>query len=146
MVSISSTTTSAPAALGLRQPLLLADYGVDQVEQRGPDQRGHVAADRPLGGGDDQDAAVEDGPPEVDRRARLAQDRPRPPRGGVVRQPGLDRSQRFGLVLGAPAAEIARPPFKQVGVAHFFQHIAPERFVGEQPQGVEDRALLVFLG
>ena len=130
------------AALRLGQPLLLANRRIDQVEQRGPDQSGDVAADRALGGRDEQNAAFEDGPPEVDRGARLTQDRAGALGRGVVVEPGLHRGQRIGLVLAPPAAEVTRPPLGQVRVAQLVDHAGAELLVREQAERIEDRVLL----
>ena len=80
----------APALLQ-RQAPLLPDHGVHEVEQGRAHQGGHVPAHGPLGGGDQQDAAVQDGAAQVDGGAALAEDGPRPLGGGVVGETGLDR-------------------------------------------------------
>ena len=63
-----------PAPLLQGQVALLPYHRIDEVEQGGAHQGGHVPADASLGGGDQQDATVEDGLPQVDGGAGLAQD------------------------------------------------------------------------
>ncbi len=127
----------------LGQLALLADDGVREVEDRGPDERGDVLAGRALRGGDEQHAAIEDRAPQVDRGAGLTEDGARPLRGGVVGEPRLHGRERVGAVLAAPAPEVALPPVQQELVAHALQHEGAEAVVGEQAQPVEDRVLLL---
>ena len=58
-----------------RQAALLADDAVHEIEDGGPEQGGNVVADDALCGGDEEDAAVEDGPPQVDGGSGLAEER-----------------------------------------------------------------------
>ena len=132
-----------PAALVQGQAFLLADDAVDEVQQRCAHQGGYVASGSPLGGGDQQDAAVEDGAAKVDGGAGLAQDGPRPFRGGVVGEPRLHGRDRVGLVLAPPAPEVPRPPVEQVAVGDALEHVAAEALVGEQAQAVENGVLVV---
>ena len=135
----------APDVLGKGHAALLPDHRVHQVEQRRAHQGRHVSSHGPLGGGDQQHAALQDGLPQVDGGAGLAQDGPRPLGRRVVGQPGLHRGQGLGPVLAVPAPEVPGPPLQDVGVAHLRQHRVAEGFVGQQLQPVQDGVLLVRL-
>ena len=126
--------------------LLLADDGVDEVEDGGAHERRHIAPRRALGGGDEEDAAPKDGAAQVDGGARLSEDGARHLRGGVVGEARLHGSERLGAVLAPPAAEVPRPPLQQVGVRNLLQDLLAELPVREQAQPVEDGVLLVRSG
>ena len=123
--------------------LLLADDGVDEVEDGGAHERRHIAPRRALGGGDEEDAAIEDGAPQVDGGAGLPEDGARHLRGGVVGETRLHGRERLGAVFPPPAPEVPRPPLQQVGIGDLLQDLLAELLVREQAQPVEDGVLLV---
>ena len=133
------------APLLRREASLLAYHGIHQVEQRRADEGGHVPSDDSLGGGDEQDAAVEDGAAHVDGGAGLADDGPRPLGRCVVGEAGLHRGERLGLVLVTPLAEVPCPPLKQVGVGDLLQDALAEGVEREKGQRVQHGVLPVLV-
>ena len=145
MDCISSTTTRAPLPLAQRQLALLPYHGVHEVEEGRSHQGSHVPAHRPLGGGDEQDAAVVDGAAHVDGGAALSQDGPRPLGGCVVGEAGLDGSQRLGPVLAVPGRKVPGPPFEEVGVGDLLQDGVAVLVDGQELEAVEDGVLVVLV-
>ena len=81
------------------------------MEEGGANQGGHVAPRRSLSGRDEEDAAVQDGPSDIDGGAGLAEDGGSALGGGVVGEACLDGGDGLGPVLAAPAAEVPGSPF-----------------------------------
>ena len=132
-------------ALWQGQALLLPDHRVHQVEQGGPHQGGHVPAHAPLGGGHQEDAALQDGLADVYGGAGLAQDGPGLLGGGVVGQAGLHRRDGLAPPFPVPTQEVLGPEAQQVGVVHLLQDLLAELGVGNQAQPVQDGVLLLCL-
>ena len=146
MDCISSTTTSDAAALPPMGMLsLLSNHGVHQVEHRRARRgRRHRVRPTPCDGGNEEDAAVEDGlAQDIDGGSALAEDGAGPLGGCVVGEARLDGGQRLGLVLAVPFPEVPGPPLQQVGVMRpSLSTLLPELLVGEQLEPVEDGVLL----
>ena len=136
------------AAAFLRWELsLLSNHGVDEVEHRRPDEGGDIATGDALRGGDEEDAAVPDGLPDIDGGSALAEDGAGPFGGCVVGEARLDGGGGVGLVLAVPSGEVALPPPPDEGVIDISENRLPKgAFVGrEKAERVEDGVLALGL-